>query len=57
MRAGVDEYGSALVAGAIGFTPDVGLVVALSRKARMLTWAGVAYVLFLRRGLGSSTAQ
>jgi hypothetical protein len=57
MRAGVDEYGSMLVAGAIGFPPDVGIVVALSRKARMLSWAGVAYVLFLRRGLGSKNRE
>jgi hypothetical protein len=49
MRAGVDEYGSALVAGALGFPTDLGLVLALSRKARMLTWAGAAYVLFVRR--------
>jgi hypothetical protein len=52
MRAGVDEYGSMLVATALGFPPDVGVVQALTRKARMFTWAGVAYVLFLRRGLG-----
>jgi hypothetical protein len=57
MRAGVDEYGSMLVASAIGFSPDVGLVIALSRKGRMLTWAGVAYVLFLRRGLGARTVN
>ena len=57
MRAGVDEYGSVLVAGALGFRPDLGLVLALSRKARMLSWAGSAYVLFVRRGLGATTHQ
>lgn len=49
MRAGVDELGSRLVAGALGFPADLGLVLALARKARMLTWAGTAYVLFVRR--------
>jgi hypothetical protein len=49
MRAGVDEYGSMLVATALGFPPEVGIVQALTRKARMLTWAGTAYVLFVRR--------
>lgn len=52
MRAGVDEYGSVVVAGTLGIPVDLGLALALSRKARMLTWAGTAYVLFLRRGLG-----
>jgi hypothetical protein len=55
MRAGVDEYGSVLAAGALGIAPDLGLALALSRKARMLIWAGTAYVLFVRRGLGRRT--
>ena len=57
MRAGVDEYGSVIVAGALGIPPDLGLALALSRKARMLTWAGTAYVLFVRRGLGAGRDQ
>jgi len=52
MRAGVDEYGSVLAAGALGISPDLGLALALSRKARLLFWAGIAYGLFVRQGLG-----
>ena len=51
LRIGVDEASTALVAPAIGFSPAVGVTIALIRKGRMLAWAAVGIALAVRKGL------
>ena len=51
MKAGVDEYSTAIVAPAVGFTQAIGVTLALVRKGRMLVWAGIGMLLAVRRGL------
>jgi hypothetical protein len=50
MRLGVDEIGSEMVGSAIGLATGTGVVIALVRKLRMLVWAAVGLVLWLKRG-------
>jgi hypothetical protein len=50
-RIGVDEATTALVAPAVGFSPAVGVTIALVRKGRLLVWAGVGIALAIRKGL------
>jgi hypothetical protein len=57
MRAGVDEYGSVLAAGALGISPDLGLALALSRKARLIFWAAVAYGIVVQEGVRTRRDQ
>ena len=51
LRIGVDEASTAIVAPAIGFSPAVGVTIALARKGRMLVWAAVGIGLAVRKGL------
>jgi hypothetical protein len=50
-RVGVDEYGTTRLAPIVGFSPVVGVTLALVRKGRMLVWAAVGLALMARRGL------
>ena len=50
-RVGVDEYGTKRLAPIVGFSPVVGVTLALIRKGRMLVWAAVGLALMARRGL------
>lgn len=50
-RVGVDEYGTRRLAPIVGFSPVVGVTLALVRKGRMLVWAAVGLALMARRGL------
>jgi hypothetical protein len=50
-RVGVDEYGTKRLAPIVGFSPVVGVTLALVRKGRMLVWAAVGLALMARRGL------
>lgn len=51
LRMGVDEAGTAIVAPAVGFTPALGVTLALVRKGRMLVWAAIGVALAIRKGL------
>ena len=51
LRIGVDEASTAIVAPAIGFSPAVGVTIALARKGRMLVWAAAGIALAVRKGL------
>jgi hypothetical protein len=51
LRAGVDEYSTAIVAPAVGLTSAVGVTIALVRKGRMLVWAGVGAAIAVRKGI------
>ena len=51
LRIGVDEASTAIVARAVGFSPAVGVTIALARKGRMLVWAAVGIALAVRKGL------
>jgi hypothetical protein len=51
LRLGVDETGTAAVASAVGFSPALGVSLALVRKGRMLVWAAVGIALAARKGL------
>jgi hypothetical protein len=48
-RLGVDEAGSAMVAGALALDPAVGVALALVRRLRILFWNGVGLVLLAMR--------
>jgi len=54
-RVGVDEYGTRRLAPIVGFSPVVGVTLALVRKGRMLVWAAVGLALMARRGLSVRT--
>lgn len=47
-RLGVDEAGTALVAGALALDPTVGVTLALVRRIRILCWNAVGLVLLAR---------
>lgn len=49
-RGGFDESGSALVAQAMGLNRDIGVILGLVRKLRMIVWAAVGFALWMRRG-------
>ena len=51
LRIGVDEAGTAAVAGLLGFGGATGVTVAIVRKARMLVWMTAGVLLLMRRGL------
>jgi hypothetical protein len=48
-RLGVDEAGSAMVAGALALDPAAGVALALVRRLRILFWNGVGLVLLALR--------
>lgn len=48
LRAGVEESGTALLAGAIGYSADGGFLLALVRKTRVIVWAGIGLWLWTR---------
>ncbi len=51
LRIGVDEAGTAAVAGLLGFGGAAGVTLAIVRKARMLVWMTAGVLLLARRGL------
>ena len=51
LRIGVDEAGTAAVAGLLGFGGATGVTLAIVRKARMLVWMTAGILLLVRRGL------
>ena len=51
LRIGVDEAGSAAVAGLLGFGGATGVTLAIVRKARMLVWMTAGVLLLARRSL------
>ena len=51
LRIGVDEAGTAAVAGLLGFGGTAGVTLAIVRKARMLVWMTAGVLLLARRGL------
>ena len=51
LRIGVDEAGTAAVAGLLGFGGATGVTLAIVRKARMLVWMTAGVVLLARRSL------
>ena len=51
LRIGVDEAGTAAVAGLLGFGGATGVTLAIVRKARMLVWMTVGVLLLVRRSL------
>jgi hypothetical protein len=48
-RLGVDEAGSAMVAGALALDPAIGVALALVRRLRILFWNGVGLLLLAMR--------
>jgi hypothetical protein len=55
LRLGVEEAGTAILAGAIGYPPASGLLLAFVRKVRVIVWAAVGLVLWSRHTLSSRT--
>ena len=51
LRIGVDEAGTAAVAGLLGFGGTTGVTLAIVRKARMLVWMTAGVLLLARRSL------
>jgi hypothetical protein len=51
LKMGIDEYSTAIVAPAVGFSAAVGVTMALIRKGRMFVWAVAGVVLAIRNGL------
>lgn len=51
LRIGVDEAGTAAVAGLLGFGGATGVTLAIVRKARMLVWMTAGVLLLARRSL------
>jgi hypothetical protein len=49
MRVGVEEGGTALLAGAIGLLPHDGFMLGIVRKVRMIVWAAVGLALWTWR--------
>jgi hypothetical protein len=56
LRVGVEEGGTALVAGAIGLIPHDGFMLGIVRKVRMIVWAGVGLVLWAQQTRRSGLA-
>lgn len=55
LRVGVEEGGTALLAGAIGHLPHDGLMLGIVRKVRMVVWAAVGLALWVWRSTGTRT--
>ena len=51
MRVGVDESGSGLVASALGLASGVGVLLALTRKLRVLVWTALGVAVIAKRGV------
>jgi hypothetical protein len=51
MRLGVDEGGSKLVAEVLGLASGTGVLLALSRKLRVLFWTAIGVALIAQRGM------
>jgi hypothetical protein len=51
MRVGVDETGAQIVAGVLGLPSDWGVLLALSRKLRVLFWTLIGVGLISKRGM------
>lgn len=49
MRVGVEEGGTALLAGAIGLLPHDGFMLGIVRKVRMIVWAAIGLALWTWR--------
>ena len=56
LRMGVDEQGTGMLAKVLGFTPAIGVTLAIVRKARDIFWTTVGVTLMVRRGLSLRTA-
>jgi hypothetical protein len=56
LRMGVDEQGTGMLAKVLGFTPAIGVTLAIVRKARDIFWTTVGVMLMVRRGLSLRTA-
>jgi hypothetical protein len=54
MRLGVDEAGSGLLMTVLGYPAQLGVMLALVRKVRMLFWTAVGVFFLARRGLWSA---
>lgn len=50
LRVGVDEGGTGMLAKVLGFTPAIGVTLAIIRKGRDIFWTGVGVALIVRRG-------
>ncbi len=50
LRVGVDEGGTGMLAKVLGFTPAIGVTLAIVRKGRDIFWTGVGVALIVRRG-------
>lgn len=55
LRMGVEESGTALLAGAIGLVPHHGFMLGIVRKVRMIVWAAVGLALWTRRSPGAKS--
>jgi hypothetical protein len=53
MQVGVNEAGTALVTQVLGLTLEIGLTLAIVRKARVLFWMAVGTALLVRHGLSA----
>jgi lysylphosphatidylglycerol synthase-like protein len=56
MRLGVDEAGSGLLITKLGYPAEIGVMLALVRKVRMLVWTAVGVFFLARRGLSTNAA-
>jgi hypothetical protein len=56
LRMGVDEAGTGMLAKVLGFTPAIGITLAIVRKARDIFWTTVGVTLMVRRGLSLRAA-
>ena len=55
LKAGVDEAGTGWLAKALGFGTEIGVTVALLRKARDIFWAALGALLLVQRGFSLRT--
>jgi hypothetical protein len=51
LRAGVDEGGTGQVSKVLGFGREIGVTLAIIRKARDLFWSAIGMLLIWKRGL------
>lgn len=51
LRTGVDEAGTGMLSGVLGFTTAIGVTLAIVRKGRDIFWAAVGFALMVRKGL------
>ena len=54
LRVGVDENGSKMIALALGLPGGTGVLLALSRKLRVLFWTAIGVALIAKRGMSLS---